>query len=435
MERYKGSSQASIDKRSHTTKESSALSINKHNQVQNEIDNLIQQGILEPIYKYDPKLDFMCVPIINRDQVIRQTRRQTCGLIWNSIRSPMISKLVYDGNSCAFVEILRTPKEWSRYDIDLLLLKIRHKNFLNGLALRDEFVRILQIILKRDFNEETNSEKKYSYELKDVDFTRNTIQLVFNSRQDIELTLIISLILLVEFDVPCIDFLHDTYTLLCNHNDFNDYLKYHPDINHTRLTPYNSIKFLFDYSLTEANLCEYLLQKSSPLSLILTGFLKLRKEWLKYVQRASKYASDTIKMQIHSEKHRQSTCSVNSVRSATSNTSTMNKITQNKIPLSTEIEVAFECLFSVSLLRLLFLTICTKYKQFGASYENDTAYAIEKALQLYSDALENNYLEHPFLKNINFLPDSLVTHELSIKIGIKRLIKEMQRDWKRNIRR
>ncbi|CAF0998684.1 unnamed protein product [Rotaria sp. Silwood1] len=413
MERYKASSQVSIDKRSNATKDSSILSVNKHNQAQNEIDNLIEHGILESIYKYDSKLDFIYAPIISLDQVIKQTRRQTCGLIWNSIRSPMISKLVYDGHYCGFVEILQTPKEWSRYDTDLLLLKVRHKNFLNGLALRDEFVRVLKIILKRDFNEEINTEKKYSYELKDVDFTRNMIQLVFNNRYESELTLIISLILLVEFDISCIDFFHDTYTSLCNHNDFNDYLKYHPDVNRTRLTPYNSIKFLFDYSLMEANLCEYLLQKSSPLSSMLTGFLKLRKEWLKYVQRASKYASDTIKMQIHSEKHRQSTCSVNSIRSGTSNTSTMHKITQNKIPLSTEIEVAFEFLFSISLLRLLFITVCTKYKQFGASYENDIAYAIEKALQLFGDALENNYLEHPFLKNVNFLPDCLLTHEIS----------------------
>lgn len=108
---------------------------------------------------------------------------------------------------------------------------------------------------------------------------------------------------------------------------------------------------------------------------------------------------------------------------------------QNKVPLATELEVAFESIFSVSLVRFLFLTVCSQHKQFGATYENDIAYAIEKSLQLLGDGLEKNYLEDPFLKHINILPDSLLTHEMSVKIGIKRLVKEMQREWKRNIRR
>ncbi|CAF3034417.1 unnamed protein product [Rotaria socialis] len=433
---YKASSQASIDKKSNSTKDSSILSINKQNILQNEIDNLVQHGLLDPVFEYDPKLHFTCLPIVIRDQAIKQTRRQTCGIIWKSIRSPTVSKLVRDDRSFGFVEILRTPTEWSRYDIDLFLIKIRHKQFLNGLALRDEFLRVLHIILKRDFNEETNNEKKYAYELKDVDFTRNTIQLVFNHRQDAELSLVLSLILLVEFDIPCVEFFSDAYTSLCLHSDFNEYFKSDLDIKLTRLTPYNSIKFGLDYSLTEAKLCEYILQKPSLYSSLLTGFLKLRKESLKYVQRASKYAMDTIKIQAHAaDKHRQSTCSVNSARSGTSNASNLHKLGQAKVPLSTEIEVAVEFLFSVSLLRLLFISVCSKYKQFGASYENDLAYAVDKSLQLLSDALENNYLEHPFFTNANFLPDSLSTYEMSVKIGIKRLVKEMQRDWKRNIRR
>jgi len=105
------------------------------------------------------------------------------------------------------------------------------------------------------------------------------------------------------------------------------------------------------------------------------------------------------------------------------------------VPLSTEIEVAFEFIFSISLLRLLFLTVCSQYQQFGTEHDNDIAFAIEKALYLLSNGLENNYLEHPFFKNTNILPASLLTYEISIKIGIKKLVKEMQRDWKRNIRR
>jgi hypothetical protein len=324
MDRHRAPSQASIDRKSNTAKENSTLSINKQNQLQNDIDNLIQHGILDPIVKYDPKLDFICVPIVTRDQILKQTRRQTCGLIWNSIRSSTISKLIHEDRSCAFVEILRTPPTWSRYDIDVLLVKIRQKTFLNGFALRDEFVRVLQVILKRDFNEEISPEKKYSYEFKDVEFTRNSIQLVFNNRHDTDVTLVISLILLVEFDVRCTEFFPETYASLCSHDDLDEYLKSNPDMNRTRLTPYNSIKFLFDYSVTEANLCEFLLQKSNPLSSMLTNFLKLRKEGLKYVQRAAKYATETIKMQMHSDKHRQSACSINSIRSVTSNASTMN---------------------------------------------------------------------------------------------------------------
>jgi len=320
MERHKTlSSQVSIDKKSDLFKDSSITSINKQNQFQNEIDYLIQHGILDPIVEYDPKLNFNCISIINRDHVIKQTCRQTYGLIWNSIRSSMISKLIHEDRSCGFVEILRIPNEWSRYDIDILLLKIRQKKFLNGLALRDEFVRVLKIILKRDFTEEKNS-----FEFKDVEFTCNMIELVFNYRQEPELTLIVSLLLLVEFDVPCSEFFPDTFTSLCYHNDLNEYFKFQQDFNRTRLTPYNSIKFLFDYSLTEANLCEYLLQKSNSLSLMLTNFLKLRKEWLKYVQRSAKYATETVKIQIHPDKHRQSTSSLNSMRSITSNASTMN---------------------------------------------------------------------------------------------------------------
>ncbi len=86
MDRYRAPSQASMDRKGgNTHKDGSIASINKQNQIQNEIDELIQNGILDSIYEYDPKLDFSCVPIITRDQVIRQTRRQTTGLIWNSI--------------------------------------------------------------------------------------------------------------------------------------------------------------------------------------------------------------------------------------------------------------------------------------------------------------------------------------------------------------
>jgi hypothetical protein len=324
MERHKTSSQVSIDKKPNTFKDSSVSSINKQNQLQNEIDNLIQHGILDSIVEYDSKLDFDCISIVSRDQILKQTRRQVCGLVWNSIRSPKISKLVHDDRSCAFVEILRPPSEWSRYDVDTLLLKVRYKKFLNGLALRDEFVRILQIILKRDFNEETKTDKKYPYEFKDMEFTRNTIQLVFNHRHEHEITLVISLVLLVELDVPCTDYFPEVYTALCAHEPFNDYFKYHPDAQKTRVTPYNSIKFLFDCSSTESVLCDSFLQQSNPLSTMLTNFYKLRKDWMKYVQRASKYASDTIKLQMHTDKHRQSACSINSLRSGNSNTSAMN---------------------------------------------------------------------------------------------------------------
>jgi hypothetical protein len=58
---------------------------------------------------------------------------------------------------------------------------------------------------------------------------------------------------------------------------------------------------------------------------MLTNFLKLRKEWIKYIPRAAKYAADTVKTQTHAEKHRQSACSINSTRSvATSNNNIAN---------------------------------------------------------------------------------------------------------------
>lgn len=108
---------------------------------------------------------------------------------------------------------------------------------------------------------------------------------------------------------------------------------------------------------------------------------------------------------------------------------------QNKIPLATEIEVAIDYLFSTPMLRLLFLTMCSQYQRFGSENENSSAFAIERALQYFSTALENHYLEHPFVKSANILPDSLLAHDVSVKVGVKKLIKEMQRDWKRNIRR
>lgn len=341
MERPKAASQVSIDKKFYSSKDtsSSSSSINKQNQIQNEIDNLVQHAILDPMFDYDSKLDFHCISIVHRDQIIKQTRRQVYGLVWNSIRSERYSRLIHDDRSCAFVEILHIPEKWSPYDIDLLLMKIRQKTFLNGLNLRDEFVRILQIILKRDFNEDIPLDKKSVYEFKDMDFTRNAIQLVFNHRQDNDLTLIITLVLLLEFNVPCREFFPDVSTSLCLHEPFQDYFRVHPDAQCTRVTPWNSIKFLFDYQLTDMHLCDFLLQQSHPLSSMLTNFLKLRREWLKYVPRAAKYATETIKLQMHTDKYRQSTASVNSIRSATSNASSMNSKT---------------CFFSVSFIEYFF---------------------------------------------------------------------------------
>ncbi len=100
---------------------------------------------------------------------------------------------------------------------------------------------------------------------------------------------------------------------------------------------------------------------------------------------------------------------------------------QNVASLSKEIELAFESIFSISLLRLLFLTVCSKYKQMGSEHDNNTVYAIGKALQLFINALENNYLEHPFLENANSLPDFFLSNEMRIRIGIKKIVIEMQR--------
>lgn len=108
---------------------------------------------------------------------------------------------------------------------------------------------------------------------------------------------------------------------------------------------------------------------------------------------------------------------------------------QNKIPISMEIEIAGEFLFSTPILRLLFLTICSQYQRFGAENDNSNAFAIERALQYFNEALDTNFLDHPFVKSANILPDSLLAHEAGVKIGIKKLVKEMQRDWKRSIRR
>ena len=83
------------------------------------------------MHEYDPKLDFTCVPIVSNDQVIDSLCRHTCGLIWNSVRSPAISQLVRHGRSCALVEILQVPSNWSRYDADLLLTRIQRQQFLD----------------------------------------------------------------------------------------------------------------------------------------------------------------------------------------------------------------------------------------------------------------------------------------------------------------
>ena len=98
-------------------------------------------------------------------------------------------------------------------------------------------------------------------------------------------------------------------------------------------------------------------------------------------------------------------------------------------------EVACEFIFSVSLLRLLFITMCVQCEHFGNDPENATASAIEKALKYFGDALEKNALEHPLFLGRNVLPESYFTYEPGIRIGIKKLIQEMQRDWKRSIRR
>lgn len=111
------------------------------------------------------------------------------------------------------------------------------------------------------------------------------------------------------------------------------------------------------------------------------------------------------------------------------------ELNPTKVPLLTEIEVACEFTFSIALLRLLFLSVCSQYDRFGNDNENDTAFAIEKALKYFGEALEKNFLEHPFFPGTNILPESLLTYEPGIKIGMKKLIQEMQRDWKRNIRR
>ena len=327
MERQKTSSHMSIDRKIHS------VSTTKQNQIQNELDRFIQQAILDSLVGYDPKLRFNSIPIVSRDQVFKQTHRQVYGLVWDVIRPKMISRLVTEGRSTAFVEILHSPSEWSRYDTDLFLTEIRSKKYLNGLALRDEFVRILQVIIKRDFVDGVHRDRQYPFELQDMDFTRNTIQMIFHARIDTEqnpITFVVALVLLVEFDVPAQKFVHETIlTNVCSHSDINAYFKESSDGQKTRLTIHNSIKFLFDYNSTESEICDFVLTRNGILAAVLKGFLKLRKEWGKYIQRAAKYAAETVKLQTHTEKHRQSTCSVNSSRSGKSNTSSMKRSLSN----------------------------------------------------------------------------------------------------------
>ena len=291
MENFKSTSQRPTGRKHPSVKRGHATPLNE----QTDIEHLVEHDILHALTEYDPKLHFSCTPIVAHDHVLKHRCRQTYGLIWNAIRSANISRLVPYDRSCAFVEILRIPTNWSRYDTDLLLFEIRHKKFLNGLALRDELVRVLHIVLKRDSQQNATS----LYEFDELDFTRNTIQLTFHRRRGREMTLMVSLVLLVEFDVPCTTFFPDAYTSLCKHELFSGYFQNHPDAKRTRFTPSNSIKFRFDSSLTEAHLCDYLIAQSSPFSSMLTNFFKLRKQWLKHLPRAVKHATETVTKQSH----------------------------------------------------------------------------------------------------------------------------------------
>ncbi|UJR26538.1 hypothetical protein I4U23_007861 [Adineta vaga] len=402
MERRKTTSQVSIDRKQKIFKcRNNSTSIN----IQNEIDNLIKHEILQSIVAYDPKLDFSCVPIVIDEHIDKHICRQTYGLIWNSIRSSNISKLVFYDQLHAFVEILQIPIEWSRYDIDLLLYNHRHKKFLNGLALRDEIVHVLQRIFKQSLNP-----NKSLYELKDLDFTRHTIQLKFRNLQETDLQLILSFVLLIEFDISCTTFFPDACTSLSHHEEFNEYFQDHSDIKCTHVTPSNSIKFQFDFALIEARLCDYLLKNSKVFSIILTDLFKLRRQSLKYVHRAAKYVIEITQKQ---------TCPLNSQLSKTSESIQYSAI------LSREIEDATEVLFSIPLLRLVFLTICFNYKELKLT--------IADALQTLLNAFENNYFEHPLLKTRNVLPNIFLTYDTNIKSGLIKLIIDMQRDLKRNL--
>ena len=112
--------------------------------------NFLSNKILQSVVNYDPKLDFTCVPIATDEGVYKSSvHRQTYGLIWNFVRSSNTSKLIPYDRLNAFVEILQIPSEWSRYDIDLLIYNNRNQKLLNGLALRDEFVRVLHRVFQQ----------------------------------------------------------------------------------------------------------------------------------------------------------------------------------------------------------------------------------------------------------------------------------------------
>jgi hypothetical protein len=111
------------------------------------------------------------------------------------------------------------------------------------------------------------------------------------------------------------------------------------------------------------------------------------------------------------------------------------EINIDSVSMLTEIEIACEFVLSIPLIRLLFISICSQYEQFGDEQDNASAFAIEKALDMLGDAFELNILEHPFVPGMNVLSDRLLTYEPSIRIGVRRIIHEMQQDWKRSIRR
>ncbi|CAF0763688.1 unnamed protein product [Adineta ricciae] len=350
--------------------------------------NSFPNQILQLVVNYDPKLDFTCVPIaIDEEFYESSIRQQTYGLIWNSVRSSNTSRLISYDRLNAFVEILQIPSEWSRYDIDLLIHKNRNHKLLNGLALRDEFVRVLHRVFQQD-----PSQMNDSYVLKHLEFTRRAIQLTFHHRQDTELPLIITFLLLIELNIPWTTFFP------------NEYFQSHADIKSTYLSPSNSIKFQFDSSVIEANLCHYLIDTSESFSSIFKSLIELRKQSLNYIQRAVRYVSKTRDEQTSSD--------------------------QINPSISAKIEGVLSSLFCTSSLQTLFLILCSNYSQIES-----ISSPIVNALQILINALENNYLEHPLLKTKNIFSEMFSLCDVSLQYGIKKLLVDMQINSKRGMRR
>lgn len=405
------------------------------------IDTVIESALSE-LKQIDPKFNFAIRNISAVESENFHLRQYHYFLIWKELSKPNVCRITHDDGYFATIELLREPLSWSAYDIATHLIRLGRRRYLNGLTLRDDFVKLLTEILKSDEFSRIHDTVHFIK----LEFEPSTIRLYFTAKilmnhgsdgltfdqpssidHKLSITYVININTLIEFNNPSLMLFKRMKDSLGQHQIFHDYFdtKFEPK---SYLISHNSFKWTFDTVYTEHLIFQHIAEQKCPIALCYKKLMSIRKTWKRYFQKVYKLV-ENIKIN-DSRKISVANGGFPAIKPSRITTS-QGFIPKSDFSLSSQLEAAIERTFTQCMFQALFLRHCAKHQALPENRDTLNSVIIGGVLDEMCENFTNKYCESFMFKFKNIMPKCALSFEHSVNTGVERVMKEIRWDWNR----